>query len=505
MRGVLLTSVCLVSALFFACSSTDSTPSGGAGSGGSAGSAGSGGKASGGAGTSNAAGEGGAGGVDDVPGAAGDAGAGGASGSSVCLESGKGDIDLVVSGLPKTVAASVTISGPHDALESESTTLSDVPGGSYTVTAKRVYDSDPLVRTAYDPQISSPTFCLDDGGSATVVVNYAKVTPSHQLWTLLRSLGGAPQRGFGADTLAASGSPAATTEASLPIERVLAFDHAGDIWGVSIGSQPQIARYAPHWLGGVGEPLADYRFNLALDACVPATTNGGVGVPQIQSIALDASENIWLSVCDKKVLRIDRPDSSPGSSEEPEDIAPNVTLSGFTKQTEDLAFDGSGNLWVVAGGQVLRFDRARLGANDAGAPDLVLDVTTDDVAPSALFANFLAFDVTGNLWATDVAGHALFEIAKTDLVAEGTHTVVAKAQLALGDESVLNRAAFDDQGSLWISLSESSFGKLTAEQLAVSSTAAAPTVPSVVISSVGADSLAFFPAASGLPLPSAQP
>jgi hypothetical protein len=503
MRAILF-SFCLVSALFSACSSTDDAPGGGGGVSGSAGSAGSGGKAAGGAGTGNAAGEGGTGGADDSVGAAGDAGAAGASGPPVCLESGTGDIDLIVDGLPKAVAASVTISGPHDSLESESTTLGDVPGGTYSVTAKRVYDADPLVRTAYDPQISPPTFCLDDGGNAAVTVTYTKVTPSNQLWTLLRSHGGALQRGFTADTLTASGSPDPATQAFLPIEYSMAFDHAGDLWGVKIGSE-QIARYAPHWLGGVGEPHADYQFNLALDECVPPTTNGGIALQQIRSLALDASENIWLSVCDKKVLRIDRPDSSPGSNEEPVDIAPNATLSGFTKQTEDLAFDSAGNLWVAAGGQLLRFDHARLTKDDAGAPDLILDVTTDETTPSALSANFLAFDVTGNLWATDVAGHALFEITKTDLAGVGTQTVVAKVRLALGDSSSPRRPAFDGEGSLWVPLSESSFGKLTEAQLAVSSTAAAPTIPSVVIGSVGPDALAFFPAASGLPLPSAQP
>lgn len=503
MRGALVTSLCLVSALFFACSSTDNGPAAIAGA---AGSAGFGGRAAGGAGSSNAAGEGGASGSNDAAaGSAGEAGAAGA-GPSVCFESGTGDVDLVVTGLPKTVAASVTISGAYDAVESESTTLSNVPAGSYSVTAKRVYDADPLVRTAYDAQVSSPTFCLDDGGNATAAVNYTKVAPSNHLWGLVRTHGPTTLLGFASTQLTASGSPVATTEASLPIQGTMAFDHAGDLWGVELGSQSRIARYAPFWLGGVGEPHADYQLNLALDACVPPT-NGEIAVPQIKSIALDASENIWLSVCDKKVLRINRPQSSPGSDEEPVDVAPNVTLSGFSQQPEDLGFDSAGNLWVAAGGRVLRFDRARLDENDAGAPDLVLNVATDDASPAALNANFLAFDVAGNLWLTDVVGDTLFEVAKADLGGEGTREAVAKVHLALPSSSVLGRPAFDEAGSLWISLAEDSFGKLAAEQLGVSSTAAEPTLPAVVISGLGvsADALAFFPAASGLPLPSAQP
>ncbi len=157
---------------------------------------------------------------------------------------------------------------------------------------------------------------------------------------------------------------------------------------------------------------------------------------------------------------------------------------------------------------MLRFDRARLGSDDAAAPDLLLDATTDDATPRALAANFLSFDRTGNLWASDFDGNAVFEIAKVDLDGAGANTVVAKVHVAVDVLSVISRPAFDDEGSLWLSLARGKFGKLTAAQLAVSSSAAAPTVPALVISSgdVGyADGLAFFPAASGLPLASAQP
>jgi len=499
MRGVLL-SLGLVSAVFFACSSSDNEPTPGGGAAGVAGepSGGSGGK-----GSAGAAGESGEGG-SDAAGTAGEAGAAGAPGPSVCVEdAGHGEIELIVEGLPATIAASITIAGPHEALESESTTLSDVPGGTYSISATRVYDADPLVRTAYDAQVSSPTFCLEDGGSQTVTVTYAKVTSSNQLWALVRSHGGALQRGFASSLLGTSGAPEPTTAAFLPVEGVMAFDRAGDLWGTKRSPQTGIVRYAPAWLAGVGEPLADYDFNLALEQCVPPTVDS-VSVPQIKAIALDTSENIWLSVCDKKVVRINHPDSSPASSEEAEDIAPGVTLSGFTKQTEDLAFDRAGNLWVAAGGQVLRFNRARLDTNDSRAPDLVLEVTTDDPSPAALPANFLAFDSAGNLWGADGAGHRLFEVVKTDLDRVGTSTALAEVQLTLDSTAILARPAFDEEGSLWVSLA-AGFGKLTAQQLAVSS--AAPVAPSVVISntSEGPDSLALFPTAPGLPLASAQP
>jgi len=156
----------------------------------------------------------------------------------------------------------------------------------------------------------------------------------------------------------------------------------------------------------------------------------------------------------------------------------------------------------------VRFDKARLAHGDTRAPDLTLSVTTSDDPPKDLAANFLAFDAHGNLWALDFAGNGAFEIAKANLVGTGAHTVVSPAHVVLAVQAVLGRPAFDDGGSLWLPLSQGKFGKLTPALLSVSTDAGAPTTPAVVISSsdIGsADSFAFFPAAVGLPLASAQP
>lgn len=488
--------LCLVPVLFAACGSTDGGP---ITAGGAAGVAG---KASGGAGVSasGSSGASGASGATDSGDAAGDAGASGAAGApgpAICGESGRGQIELSVTGLPNAVAASIVVSGAHDTPESESTTLSDMPAGPYVVQAKRVYDANALVRTVYDAQIDSPAFCLDDGGTQSVTVRYSKVAPSNQLWTL-NGGGTASLLGFAANKLTDSGSPAATSTVELPVGTSIAFDHDGNLWAAGATVQePTVARYAAAWLAGVGVPRADFAYDLAL-GCVPA----------VKALALDDSGNVWLSACGKRVLRIDRPDATPGANEEPIDTSASVTLSGFSEQNEDLAFDSAGNLWVAAGGRVLRFNRARLTNDDADAPDLVLDLTTDDATPQALAANFLAFDVAGNLWASDFDGNAVFEIDKTALELRGANTVVAKVHVTLAVQALISRPAFDDEGSLWLSLSAGKFGKLTSEQLAVSSNAGAPTTPAFVISSadVGyADGMAFFPAASGLPLPSAQP
>ncbi len=152
----------------------------------------------------------------------------------------------MVTGLPATVAASITVSGAHEQLATESTTLSGVEAGPYTLSAKRVYDQDSLVRTAYEPLVASPTFCLDDGGTQTVSVSYSKIAPSNQLWTIG---GDNTLLGFAAAKLTASGSPAATSTANLPVGTSMAFDHDGNLWaaGATV-ADPTVVRYAAGWL-----------------------------------------------------------------------------------------------------------------------------------------------------------------------------------------------------------------------------------------------------------------
>ena len=481
MRAVSL-SLCLVSLLFLACGSSDGQPTaGGAGGGSDSGAGGEG------------AGDSGAGGTSGAAGAAGSAESAGAAGTTECASSGSGEIELVVRGLPATIAASVRIAGAREDVESESTTLNDIATGRYTVQARHVYDADPLVRTAYEARVSTPEFCLADGGTQEIIVSYSKIASSNQLWTI----GGeaAPLVGFASAKLVASGSPAATSAVDAPLGVSMAFDHDGNLWaaGASV-AEPTLSRYPSAALDGESTPKADFLVNLEL-GCVPA----------VKGIAVDGDGNVWLSACGKKVLRVDRHPAA-AAGDEPVELSANVALSVFTDQNEDLAFDSSGNLWIAAGGKVLRFDQARLASDDAVVPDLVLEVTTEDASPLA--ANFLTFDVAGNLWASDFAGNALFELGKAALEETGAVTVVADVRIALDVQAVISRPAFDDEGSLWLTLAAGQFGKLTAEQLSVSTGVGETATPTLVIASddvAQADGMAFFPAASGLPLASAQP
>jgi len=69
--------------------------------------------------------------------------------------------------------------------------------------------------------------------------------------------------------------------------------------------------------------------------------------------------------------------------------------------------------------------------------------------------------------------------------------------------ALLSQPAFDDGNGLWLGLDVGRIGRLSPAQLGVSSTAAKPTTPAVVIKSSSIDAelpIAFFPAPAGLPL-----
>ena len=107
-------------------------------------------------------------------------------------------------------------------------------------------------------------------------------------------------------------------------------------------------------------------------------------------------------------------------------MSPEVLLS--VAENGDIAFDGDGNLWVVTGATISRYDASRLAASDGEEADLVLTVTNPDDT-NALGPSNLAFDASGNLWATDFGGNLVVEVAQSELGGTGEQTVAA----AVGD------------------------------------------------------------------------
>ena len=428
----------------------------------------------------------GAGGTSGMVGTAGDSSIGDAN--AACPAKGGAQLDVLITGLPEGLDADVIVGGPIEAWGvTNSRSLGNVVAGPYQVQVARVAGYDPIVRTMYDVQLDESTFCLGEGEQHVVTVHYQPVPTSHQLWTN-NSNGTGEVLSFAAASLEASSS---STEPQVTVTggagKDLTFDAAGNLWSMgSTVAEPHLMRFPAATLGESGTKLADRRIDIEGIPCQPA----------LQAFAFDLAGSLWVSTCGGRVSKLS-PDDLAGSGT----VTPAVTISNLT-DNGDVALDYSGNLWLTAGGKVLRFNVERLDAGTDQAADLSIQLR-DQADTRDLAASNLAFDATGGLWVSDFGANLLARITSDALALTGPQTLVADKTIALGVTALLERPAFDESGGLWLALDQNRFGRLSAEQLAVNSDSGSPTVPETLITSPGmgnANRMAFYPAPSDLPL-----
>jgi sugar lactone lactonase YvrE len=410
----------------------------------------------------------------------GTAGEGGDTGGGGCAERGTGTLSIEVSGLPSSVDADVTLTTPSGSLAlSAAETLDDAPGGTYAITAKRVFDADPIVRTVYEPTITTRTTCLADGATEELSVSYAAIPSSNKLWTSEAS-------GFSSDDLAETADVEPSVQITAPIGKEVAFDQDGNLWtkGATL-AEPHIVRLPASSLGSSGEREFDRGINLPIEC-----------LPSVRSIAFDPKGNLFVSACGGEVLKIAA--ASLGASG---DVPAAAVISGL-EDTQDLAFDAGGNLWTTDAGKIIRFDAARLAASTSDAPDLSITARNDEDSRD-LGATDLAFDADGNLWGFDFGSNDIFELSAADLDGTGEESVVSEVTIAVGVDVLLNRGAFDDGGGLWISYGNNRLARLSPAQLLVSVPSGDAVDPERIITSDAVASdlrVGFFPAAADLPL-----
>lgn len=431
--------------------------------------------------------EAGAGGVAPEPGSGG-AGEGGAAGTAgaagACPTDGTGTLILQVSGLPDDVAPDVLVDGDHDyALED---TL-DVESGEYVVTAYRVFDADPIVRTVYDAVAEQEPFCLADGATHTVKVTYTAIGSSNKLW--MPTGVDAELAGFASANLAETAAVDPDVAIDGPAVGAITFDRDGNLWaaGATIG-EPQLVRFAASDLGDTGTREPDISITTPDVPCFPA----------VKHLAFDLEGNLWLSNnCDGTpgIQRLDAADLTSSGEK-----ASSVLITEVDAN-EGIAFDKDGSLWVAGGTVLRRFDATRLDISDTDPPDLTIAVTTATADNSALQASELVFDKGGNLWG--VAGSTIFQLAAADLDQAGEQQVKANVSFAIDVLALPGTPAFDDGNGLWIDLAEGELGRFSPAQLGHSSGPGEPIEPATLISSTSVSTtlpFAFFPAPAGLPL-----
>ena len=155
-------------------------------------------------------------------------GGGAGEGGGCTLES-TGTLVIEVSGLPEDVDPEVIIEGPDELLVSEANdAIEGVTSGAYAVTASRVFDADPIVRTVFEATVAMPDFTLCDGASHSIKVSYKAIPSSNKLWmpTGLDEEGA----GFASELLRDSGTTAASVSIDGGIGKSIAFDRDGNLW-----------------------------------------------------------------------------------------------------------------------------------------------------------------------------------------------------------------------------------------------------------------------------------
>jgi len=419
------------------------------------------------------------------PGLGGDGGAGGNTNvGGACATDGAGTLVLDVTGLPDGVDPDIAIDGPDPQAVTSDGSLS-LASGEYVVSAARVFDEDPLVRTAYEPTITAPSFCLGADASHTVKVSYAPIPSSNKLW--MASGKDDELAGFSSADISETAALDASVSIDTPGAGSIAFDKDGNLWAVgpTIGGD-MLVRIPAAELGESGTREPDTTIKVPEIDCYPF----------INHIAFDPHGNLWLSACDEALHRLAAEDlATSGDKESDVLLAAEEIINN-----QGIAFDAAGNLWVAGGPTLNRFEAARLEISDTDAPDLQLSVSAA-LGNTVLGPEELAFDKAGNLWG--VSGFTVFQIASADLDQTGEKSVKANVSFDIDVLALPSTPAFDDGNGLWLSLSDGHFGRFSPTQLGRSVAAGTAVTPDVLITTDSVTSglpIALFPAPQGLPL-----
>jgi hypothetical protein len=415
-----------------------------AGKAGTAGKGGAGAAGSGGSAGGSVGGEGGVGPSGGDAGALGQAGEGGAAGATTQETP---TLTVTVSGLPVGQTPNVTITGPASFSQSLSatTTLSDLAAGSYAVAAPAsIRVSGTEVDSIYDATITGSPADVEAGATANVTVTYTQRPGTGMLWVTNWVTHNA--FGFSADQLA-TGTPTSNPTVSLglpdlgnssPATVSLAFSSTNDAWiGTCKTTQkPQVVgKFSPAKLAASGSPAADVEITLpSTDATYDCAS----------ALVFDTSGNLWVGMYRGDILKFSASDLTATGTPTP---AVTLTNTTYFDGLVDLAFDTAGDLLVGAyyHPAVSVLSPAQLSAS---ATAIIPSVSIS--LPAGAGIGGLTIGADGSVWVADYTHSSVMKFNASDFAATGAPTpsvtltgLGGPEQMAFDNAGNLWVAAFD--------------------------------------------------------------
>jgi glucose/arabinose dehydrogenase len=394
---------------------------------------------------------------------------------------------------PAGVTGNVTVSGPNGYSKAltASQSLAGLPSGTYTVAGANVVVAHSIVGS--DTNVATVTgspATVSRNGTATVTVAYAlSDSVSGGLWVMnARSSSTNEFVQYSAAQLAASGSPAPVAGilgASFTEAGSVAFDRQGNLW--SVGSNRVITEYTAAQLDSTNPT-----------AVLTLTVSGS---SDLSSIAFDSTGNLWMvdpGPCNFYAFNAATLANHSGVVALAPDISILPGCGGPGENPWAIAFDKNWNLWVSDNGNEVVYefpkDSLKQGFSGLFASRLISGLNNTE---------YLAFDATGNLWVTTGENDSTFQFSASQL-ADTTTAPTPAISIGINGASneQLQGLAFDNSGNLWtVDAENNQLYELAASQL----TANGAVTPSVAITANNGSlvtpwGLAFAPHSSGLPL-----